>query len=181
MAEPHSAHAKGSRRETSARIRPWTPKDFPAVQRVLWETWMDTYAPFIPAKDLKAYFDEHYNLKAIAELALHPGIEGYVAEDSGEVTGYMLLKYSEETDMFSVASLYILPTRQGGGVGGAMLALAERRARELGHTTLWLGVMTQNTRAIEWYAARGFAVARQEPFSMGKVSVPHYIMAKTID
>lgn len=180
MTEPHHAHAKGDRRDTSARIRPWTPRDFPAVQRVLWETWMDTYAPFIPVQELKNYFDEHYNLKAIAELALHPDIEGYVAEDKEEVTGYMLLKYSEETGMFSVASLYILPTKQGGGLGGRMLALAEQRAKEEGHATLWLGVMTQNTRAIDWYAARGFAVARQEPFSMGNVSVPHYIMSKTI-
>jgi ribosomal protein S18 acetylase RimI-like enzyme len=46
---------------------------------------------------------------------------------------------------------------------------------------IWLGVMVQNVDALAWYRKLGFIFEREEPFTMGKTTVPHLIGFKKID
>jgi ribosomal protein S18 acetylase RimI-like enzyme len=61
------------------------------------------------------------------------------------------------------------PGRQGGGLGAALLAEAERRARaEWGATEMRMTVIVQREELIAWYVRRGYTrTGRLEPFPYG--------------
>lgn len=160
---------------TDLCIRPARDIDVETIRRILWMTWDSTYSPFIPENDLKGYFDGHYAEERILEHLLDSHIKIFVAELQGSAVGTMITRYSPEEDRMYVSSLYILPDHQGKGIGGNLLREAEERARSLGVDAIWLGVMVQNTRAVEWYEKIGFQFNEREPFVMGNSTVEHLI------
>lgn len=149
--------------------------DLPAVRQVTWDTWLDAYSSFIPESDLRIYFDAHYNLDALTQLLHTPLMNGFVAEVDGSVVGYVKTKFNKEENRFYVSSLYILPKCQGMGLGGKLMVAAEELAKTLAADTIWLGVMTQNTPALDWYKRHGFKFVEEAPFTMGKTTVVHLI------
>lgn len=159
----------------STAIRQWTLEDLPSVRQITWDTWLDAYSSFIPESDLRHYFDAHYTLEALTQLFRAPLMNGFVAEVNGSVVGYVKTKFNKEENRFYVSSLYILPERQGMGLGGKLMAAAEELATTLGADTTWLGVMTQNTSALDWYKRHGFTFVEEAPFTMGQTTVVHLI------
>lgn len=62
----------------------------------------------------------------------------------------------------------VRPARQGGGLGRALLAEAERRAVALGCARMRMTVISARTDLIDWYRRRGYAeTGRREPFPYG--------------
>jgi diamine N-acetyltransferase len=159
----------------SIAIRQWTLEDLPSVRQVTWDTWLDAYSSFIPESDLRHYFDAHYTLDLLTQLIHTPLMNGFVAEVNGSVVGYVKTKFNKEENRFYVSSLYILPGRQGMGIGGKLMAAAEELAKTLGADSVWLGVMTQNTPALDWYKRHGFTFVEEAPFTMGQTTVVHLI------
>lgn len=156
-------------------IRPWTEDDLPAVQRVLLETWRDAYSSFIPVADLESYFLEHYHRGALRALLTAEGVHGLVAELDGEVVGFARTTYAPTEKKFFLTSLYVLPSYQGKGLGMKLLLEAEKIAVGYGVSEIWLGVMEQNTGALEWYKRIGFTFVEVAPFVMGSSTVQHLI------
>ena len=58
--------------------------------------------------------------------------------------------------LLNIHDLAVLPGRRGGGVGRALLAAAERHAREHGHCKLTLEVQEDNAPALRLYERFGF-------------------------
>lgn len=86
-----------------------------------------------------------------AELDTHRGL---VAEIGGQLVGSALLKHWE--DGLYLGRLAVAPAAQGRGVAKALLAAAERQARNLGYAQMILRVrlaMTENRRL---FAGFGF-------------------------
>ncbi len=54
-------------------------------------------------------------------------------------------------------------------------------AAKLNFTEIYIGVMIQNERALNWYRKLGFDFFEEQPFTMGKTSVPHLIGRKILD
>ncbi len=159
----------------SHTIRPWTLEDLPAVQNVLWKTWVDSYSSFIPEEDLKTYFKEHYDIAALTELFHYSPVVGFVAEVDGQLAGFMRTTHEWEENRFYVSSLYILPKFQGLGLGHKLMQQAAEEATKHHLDKIWLGVMTQNKSAFKWYQNMGYQVMKIEPFKMGRTAVDHYI------
>lgn len=156
-------------------IREWTAADLETIRRLTWTTWLDAYGTFIPEKDLKLYFDAVYSVEELTRLQESPHFRGLLAEMDRQAAGYAKVRYAPEEARCYVSSLYILPEFQGMGVGNVLLEEAERRALAFGVKEIWLGVMVQNTKALEWYLRKGFVFVEEQPFTMGSTSVPHRI------
>ncbi len=150
-------------------------QDIPVARRILWETWVATYASFIPESDLQSYFDGHYSPADFRLMLQNPDVETFVAEVRGAPAGFARIQFSREEQRLYLGSLYVLPHLQGMGVGGALLKRAEQSALERSLNEVWLGVMLQNSAALDWYRRLGFTFVREEPFVMGKTSVLHLI------
>ena len=161
-------------------IRPWTDNDLKAVQHILLETWRDAYGSFIPQADLEHYFQKHYHLEALQTMLRSKGADGLVSESDGAVVGFARTSYDSRERRFTLASLYVLPEYQGRGIGMELLLNAERLASDYGVETIWLGVMEQNTRTLNWYQRIGFTFVEVAPFVMGSTTVRHLIGYRTI-
>jgi ribosomal protein S18 acetylase RimI-like enzyme len=159
----------------SISIRRWLRADLPTIQRLLLETWLDAYGSFIPREDLAGYLNARYSQPKLDALFDDPDVTGLVAEADGAVIGYAKLYHARAEQRFYVHQLYILPARQGLGLGHRLMACAEERARELGADQIWLGVMVKNAQAVAWYKKMGYTVTETAPFAMGSTTVDHYI------
>ena len=62
-----------------------------------------------------------------------------------------------------VSDLWVRSDRRRIGIGGELLAHAEREIRSRGHGTLRLRVVKSNTRAVEFYQNHGWRVQREFP------------------
>ena len=142
---------------------------------MLWKTWREAYSSFIPEADLKSYFTEHYDLKALTELFENPLVSGFVAEVDGEVAGFIRTTLDREENRYYVSSIYVLPQHQSKGIGRELMKQAAAEARMHKLDRVWLGVMVQNRQALLWYEQMGYTIVRQEPFVMGQSIVDHYI------
>lgn len=159
----------------SISIRRWLRADLPTIQRLLLETWLDAYGSFIPREDLAEYLNAHYSQPKLDALFEDPNVTGLVAEADGAVIGYAKLYHACAEQRFYAHQLYILPARQGLGLGHRLMACAEERARELGADQIWLGVMVKNAQVVAWYKKMGYVVTETAPFVMGATTVDQYI------
>ena len=161
-------------------IRPWQKSDLESIRRITWESWISAYLSFIPETDLKSYFDIHYTKESLLGMIDDPSMHGFIAERDGEAAGYARLFFSRNENRLYVSSLYFLPAFQGQGMGRRLLEAAEGYAAEKDLNELWIGVMVENRRTLEFYRRVGFQFVREEPFTMGKTTVSHLIGYKRI-
>jgi ribosomal protein S18 acetylase RimI-like enzyme len=162
-------------------IRPWQKDDFPAVRLILWESWIAAYGSFIPEEDLRVYFEATYRIDSLSRLYDASFIDGFIGEADGEAVGFARTQFQKNDNRLYLASLYLLPAFQGKGIGGSLLREAEDKALACGLKELWVGVMVQNEAAGRWYERRGFRFVKEEPFQMGRTTVPHRIGCKEIE
>jgi diamine N-acetyltransferase len=159
----------------NVQTRRWTREDLPAVQRLLLETWLVAYSPFIPSEDVTGYLHQQYSLAKLEALFSDADVTGLVADTDGAMAGYAKLYDSRAEQRFYLHQLYVLPSKQGLGLGHRLLADAEQRALETGADRIWLGVMVKNARAVAWYEKLGYKIVQTSPFVMGSTTVDHYI------
>ena len=160
-------------------IRNWTREDFTIVKNILLTTWKDTYS-FIPEKDILTHFEKFYSYDRLIEILNDPFSKGIIAEVNLVSAGWLKLFEDIINKKFFVSSLYVLPEFQGYGLGKKLLIEAYRIARQKQFKKIWLGVMNQNVKALEWYKNLGFFFVEEEPFQMGATQVMHLIGYKTI-
>ncbi|TGD95966.1 GNAT family N-acetyltransferase [Methylobacterium nonmethylotrophicum] len=86
--------------------------------------------------------------------------EVWLAEVDGAPAGALVL--DPHPDHLTIWSVAVDPSRQGGGLGNALLAAAEARARDLDLSELRLYTGDKLVRNIDWYARRGYATERVE-------------------
>lgn len=156
-------------------VRRWTLDDLPFIQDVLWKTWLDSYSHFIPEEDLRSYFSEHYDLDSLRTLFHNPMADGFVALEENKVVGFMRTSRDPEENRYYISSIYVFPQHQGHGIGKSLMMRAAQEAKAFRLDRIWIGVMVQNTQALDLYKSMGYEVVRTEPFTMGKSTVDHYI------
>ena len=165
--------------QAEINIRNWTKEDFPIVKEILLTTWKDTYS-FIPDEDIKIHFESFYSKNSLIGMINDPFTKGMLAEVNSVSVGWMKLFEDHINKKLYVSSLYILPEYQGFGIGKKLLNEAYLIAKEKHFPKVWLGVMKQNIKSLEWYQKLGFIFGKEEPFKMGSTEVMHLIGYKVI-
>ena len=165
---------------TEIILRSWTKEDFQTVRNILLVTWKDAYH-FIPEKDIIIHLDNFYSETKLLELFNDHRTNGILAEIKNKPVGWMKLFDDQLAEKFFISSLYVLPEFQGYGIGRKLLLKAEETASKLKHDKVWLGVMKDNVKTLEWYRKIGFQFVEEEPFKMGKTEVLHLIGYKTLN
>jgi GNAT superfamily N-acetyltransferase len=95
--------------------------------------------------------------------AIRRDMEVWLSEQEGRLAGALILEpRPNDLLIWSIASD---PASQGTGLGRALLAAAEVRARELGRTVMRLYTGTLLSHLVAWYGRHGFAVERVEALS----------------
>lgn len=164
---------------TKITLRNWTKEDFGAVRNILLVTWKDTYN-FIPEKDILTHLEKYYSEAKLLELFDNPSAMGILVEVEDQAVGWMKLFEDKAAERFYISSLYVLPQYQGFGIGKKLLLAADETASRLNYNKIWLGVMKDNIKALDWYRKIGFHFIEEEPFKMGETEVLHLIGYKII-
>ena len=165
---------------TEIILRNWTKKDFQTVRNILLVTWKDAYF-FIPEKDIITHLENYYNETKLLELFNDHCTKGILAEIENKPVGWMKLFDDQLNKKIFISSLYVLPEFQGYSIGKKLLFEAETIASKLNYDKIWLGVMKDNIKALEWYKKMGFQFVEEEPFKMGETEVLHLIGYKTLN
>jgi len=160
-------------------IRNWTREDFSIVKNILLVTWKNTYT-FIPEADILSHFEKHYSEDRLIEILNDPFSKGIIADVNSDPAGWLKLFEDYINKKFFVSSLYVLPEFQGFGLGKKLLNEAYRIAKEKQFSKVWLGVMKQNVKSLDWYKNLGFIFDEEELFQMGSTQVMHLIGYKVV-
>ena len=162
-------------------IRRVTIADAAALAELAARTFRDAFAADNHPDDLEAHITRSYGeSQQRAEIENADGIT-LVVDDHNTLIAYTQLRRapSEHGDI-EIARFYVDRTHHGRGIAQSLMNAAYAAARELGGTTIWLGVWERNPRAIAFYAKCGFVDVGSHPFLVGTDLQTDRIMSRVI-
>ena len=149
-------------------------------------TFFDTFSPFNTEENMKLFMDTQFTRGQLMAELLLPLNHFFIAYVDNEVAGYVRLRENnnppelagEET--LEVARLYAVKEQIGKGVGEALMQLSIDLAMQLNKQTLWLGVWTENARAIKFYHRWGFVKFADHVFMLGNDAQQDWLMKRPV-
>jgi GNAT superfamily N-acetyltransferase len=167
------------------RIEPATLTDIPTIIQLAEATWEPTYRFIISEEQLEYMYRVIYSpaaLKRQMQEQQHVFLMAYVA---GEPAGFASFSPqpaeagADGASGYKLHKIYVLPTRQGQGLGQHLIEAVENAARTAGGHFLDLNVNRYNP-AIAFYERRGFERQREVDVPIGPYFMNDYIMRKAL-
>ena len=142
-------------------IQPAEVGEVQEIKRVLSETWIDTYSPFLPLEVIhKVTSVWHSPATLAAEIENGRVLFEVAKNEQGEVIGLVTAGRPSEEVVY-IARLYVLPGHQRQGIGARLMDACI--AAFPGTETLRLEVEEQNEKGLSFYRKQGFReIARKE-------------------
>jgi len=145
--------------------RPATVDDIPVLRGLAEQIWRVAYVGIIPPEQIDYMLGWMYGAAQIA-LEIGEGVVWEVAMAANQPVGFFSISF-QEPPRAKLQRLYLIPERQGAGLGQAMLGRVHELAASRGASDIWLQVNKQNTRAIRAYERAGYVVVRSAVFDIG--------------
>lgn len=158
---------------TAPLIRHATADDVELLCPLGATTFRETYRPISDAAELEDYVARQFTPAKIQAWLRDPHARTLLAFAAGAPAGYAHVRAAPVPDCVAdrqaieLSRLYLLPSAQGTGLGGALMDAALAQAAALGGCTVWLGAYDRNVKALEFYARRGFARVGTHEFEFG--------------
>ncbi len=108
------------------------------------------------------------------------GLAGYTMLVRGEPEGADVAAAVEVRPTIELSKVYVHPDRQGGEVARELMAATLARAAADGVRSVWLGVNSENARAIRFYRKSGFTVAGSRTYLVGGVPHADHVMVASL-
>jgi ribosomal protein S18 acetylase RimI-like enzyme len=145
-------------------IRYAAGQDIPLIRDLAHAIWPDAYANILSKDQLEYMLELIYSQKAL-EQEMNEGHRFLIIETNGVPQGFASFS---ETDpgIFKLHKLYVLPSRQGAGLGRLLLEHILKVVGALEASALQLNVNRHN-RARHFYEKSGFRVLREEDIFIG--------------
>lgn len=147
-------------------VRPATTADLPAVRDVAGRTWRAAYAGLIPDVDIERFLLNAYSPSGLERTLSALGAGFVVATDGGEVVGYAMGGRNREgrAELFAI---YVLPERQGTGIGRRLWSGVAGHLHGLGFTELLVWALASNGPARRFYERQGGQPVAEREFPVG--------------
>ena len=141
-------------------VRPATPADLPAIDRVFRTSFCDTFAHLYSPEDLATFLGGFIPDGWRRELD-DPGYAFSVGEAEGAILGYAKLgpnklPHVEPNGAVELKQLYLLRQAHGTGLARQLMEWVLAEARRRGAERLALSVWQDNRRAQAFYRRYGF-------------------------
>ncbi len=130
--------------------------DLATIQRLAQTIWREHYPGIISLEQIEYMLERRYSLEALRADRNERGIVYDLALQESEPVGYSAYGPQSEDPEPKLFSLYVRADQRGRGCGTALLARAERWARDRGATSIVLTVNKRNDSAIRAYERFGF-------------------------
>lgn len=159
-------------------IRNAVPTDLEHLAELAARTFPLACPPHLSADDMAAFIAEHLTTERFADHLAAPDRTVFVADEAGELAGYVLVVTGDPYDA-AIAALvrrrptvelskcYAAPEFHGSGISTQLMDHTISWAREHGAASIWLGVNGLNVRAQRFYAKQGFETIGTRHFTVG--------------
>ncbi len=137
-------------------------------------TFRDTFGGDNTPENMDAYATSAFGADIQAAELGDPCLTVYLAELSGEVAGYAMLREGPapasvaEENAVEIARLYAATHVIGAGVGATLMRRCLDEAAARGRRAVWLGVWEHNPRAIAFYRRWEFVDVGSTTFMLGR-------------
>jgi GNAT superfamily N-acetyltransferase len=149
-------------------IRNASIKDLPQIRQLAHEIWPVAYGSILSADQLDYMLEGFYSIPSLEKQLIQSGHTFVLALEDHIPVGFASFSAKEtRPEVIRLHKIYVLPTRQGKGMGKFLLQYVMRTAQELGGTALQLNVNRYNP-ALHFYEKSGFTIVGQEDIDIGK-------------
>lgn len=172
--------------DLDVRFRDAKPEDAHALARLGRDTFVETFVDAYRKTDLDTFLQSTFAAEIQAAEIAEPRNDIRLAEARGGLVGYAMVGPVKlpidpaPTAALELHRIYVRGDRQGVGLGRILLSWTVQRARERGAEDLYLGVWTNNVKAIAVYETRGFERVGHYDFHVGAQIDYELIMRKTL-
>jgi len=171
----------------SETIRTATTHDAGKLAELAAVTFPLACPPGASPADIQAHIEATLSEANFGDYLADPNITILVLEDRGELKGYTLLvaKPATDPDVASVLSAlpstelskcYVHPEHHGRGAAARLMQASLASAADKGAAGLWLGVNSENAKAIRFYEKSGFQRVGTKSFKLGTTVEHDFVM-----
>jgi len=143
-------------------------------------TFSDAFGADNNPSDLAMFLETAYSTAQLSKELADPQNAFWLYEENGQPAGYLMLQHDGGTCLH-LERIYLCSGYQGRGAGKILMEKAVSTARDLGCSTLQLGVWQRNARAIAFYEREGFRITGETTFLVGSDPQSDWIMVRPID
>jgi diamine N-acetyltransferase len=168
-------------------IRKAVAADAAALAELAAVTFPLACPPGSSPEDIKLHLKRTLSEEKFAEYLADSKIAILVLEEGGRLDGYTLLVDSQPADADVLSALggkrsielskcYVHPDHHGRGAASTLMRASLDWAADQGAAAVWLGVNSQNAKAIRFYEKSGFAKVGTKSFTLGNSVESDFIL-----
>ncbi|MFM9948888.1 MAG: GNAT family N-acetyltransferase [Saprospiraceae bacterium] len=160
--------------------------DLATLTQLSTDTFFETYAAYNEKASMDRHLAEKFNLQQMASELSDAQNQFFLASVDGHPAGYTKLRTSkilvelEGKNAIEIERIYVLKSFQGKKIGAALIQHSIDLASINGFDTIWLGVWTENPKAINFYTQWGFEIFGTHIFYFGDDPQTDYLMKKEL-
>jgi GNAT superfamily N-acetyltransferase len=183
----HTSNTAPSAPPAGLRIRRGTAADAELIAALGTTTFVTSFGaqntPENLAKHVANAFGEGIQSRELAD----PAVTYLIAELEGRTAGYAQVREGDAPACVTGASpvevrrFYVVSDFHGTGIAQALMNACADEARRRGGRTLWLGVWSQNPRAIRFYTKWGFEDVGGQTFMLGDDPQQDRVLARSLE
>lgn len=150
-------------------------------------TFTETFGHlFSDPGDLLAYYERIFSVPKIEKSLVKENNVYWIAFSNELPVGYAKLKlntpceFIEDQRVCQLQKIYVLKDFLSQKIGHRLQQALLKQAIESGSKKIWLSVLIDNKRAVNFYLKSGFEIIGEHDFSIGKENFKFVAMAKTL-
>jgi diamine N-acetyltransferase len=157
-------------------ILPAHEDHIPAIISIAEKTWWPTYSPILNEDQIRYMLQVIYNQEALLKLMREGTQKFIVLRDANGFQGFAAYGVRpEDTLVFKLHKLYVLPENHGRGFGLALINEVISTIEKTSATALDLNVNRYNP-AKTFYEKIGFHIIREEDVPIGPYFMNDFVM-----
>jgi len=157
----------------------------PAISEIGRESFREAFATYFNSQeDLQNYLNRTYDTEKLKSSLLRPNNVFLLIFSQQKPIGFAKIKKqslrpniggSRQTEL---QKIYLLKEYQGKGAGNALLQTALKSTKEWEPVCMWLDVLVENQKAIDFYQKNNFARTGEHFFNIGSQTFRYDVMVR---
>lgn len=148
------------------KIMPASLRQLDIIAELAWKVWPDTYGEILSEQQLHYMLHRFYAQSHLAER-MRAGSKFYIYYKNDEPIGFCEYQHDVRAGWTKLHKLYVLPQKQGGGAGVALIGLVKEAAMAAEQLGVFLNVNRAN-KARYFYEKQGFVIVKEEDIDIGE-------------
>ncbi len=168
-------------------IRPATTQDFEELLRLAARTFTDTYAAYNTPENMQLHIQKTYNLETLRQELEVPHAQYSVVLDGQTLVAYCKVRCALQPPELvgkkhiELERIYVDKAYKRQGIGQKMIQYCIQNAQNDGFETFWLGVWSENPKAIAFYKKMNFEQFGTHTFLLGDDAQVDFLMKIELD